>query len=105
VTLWTLVAGMAVITYALRLSVIGLFGRLSMPKTVVRALRFVPPAVLSAIILPELLRPHGTLDLSAGNARLVAGILAALIARLTGNAVVTIGAGMAALWILQALTR
>ena len=101
--LWAVIVGMALITYGLRLSVIALLGRLRMPRIVLRALRFVPPAVLSAIILPEVLRPGETLNLSLGNARLPAALLAAVIAWRTRNVLLTIGAGMAALWILELL--
>ncbi len=93
-TLWALIAGMALMTFGLRLSVIGLLGRVRLPQIVLRALRFVPPAVLSAIILPEVLRPGGTFDLSLSNARLPAGLLAALVAWRTRNVLLTIGAGM-----------
>ncbi len=103
VLLWAVIADMAVITYGLRLSVIVLLGRLRMPRIVLRALRFVPPAVLSAIILPEVLRPGGALNLSLGNARLPAALLAAVVAWRTQNVLLTIGAGMAALWLVQLL--
>lgn len=99
--LWAVIAGMALITYGLRLSIIALLGWLRMPRIVLHALRFVPPAVLSAIILPEVLRPGGTLSLSLGNARLPAALLAAVVAWRTRNVLLTIGAGMAALWLLQ----
>ncbi len=101
--LWAVIAGMALITYSLRLSVIALVGRLRVPQIVLRALRFVPAAVLSAIVLPEVLRPGGTLNLSFGNARLPAALLAAIVAWRTRNVLLTIGAGMAALWLLQLL--
>jgi branched-subunit amino acid transport protein len=101
VLLWAVITGMALITYGLRLSVIALLGRLRMPRIALQALRFVPPAVLSAIILPEVLRPGGTLNLSLGNARLPAALLAAVVAWRTRSVLLTIGAGMAALWLLQ----
>ncbi len=104
-TLWLIIIGMGVVTYAIRLSPIVLLERVDIPPVVRRALRFVPPAVLSAIILPGLLRPGGTLDISLGNARLLAGALAAFVAWRTKNVLLTIGAGMAALWILQILIR
>jgi branched-subunit amino acid transport protein len=68
-----------------------------------RALRFVPPAVLSAILLPELVLQSGVVDLSIGNERLLAGMLAALVAWRTRNVLLTLGVGLVALWILQAL--
>ena len=102
-TTWLIILGMGVITYAIRLSLIALLGRVEVPPVVQRGLRFVPPAVLSAIILPDLLRPDGVYDLSFGNVRLLAGILAALVAWRTKNALLTIAAGMAAFWILGAI--
>jgi branched-subunit amino acid transport protein len=92
---------MGLVTYAIRLSLIGALGDWQVPPLVARALRFVPPAVLSAIILPELLRPDDRLDLSLSNARLLAGLLAAVIAWRTRNVIVTIVVGMVTLWLLQ----
>jgi branched-subunit amino acid transport protein len=104
-SLGLLILGAGLITYALRLSFIALFERLQVPAWLRRGLRFVPPAVLSAIIIPELLVRDGALDVSVGNARLLAGVLAALVAWRTRNVVLTVAAGMAALWLLQALVR
>jgi branched-subunit amino acid transport protein len=100
---WLLLIGMGIVTYAIRLSLIVLMERVDVPPIIQRALRFVPPAVLSAIFFPELLRPGGTLDVSFGNIRLLAGVLAALVAWRTKNVLLTIGVGMAALWVLQAV--
>jgi branched-subunit amino acid transport protein len=100
-TLWLTFLGMGLVTYAIRLSFILLLERVEIPARVRQALRFVPLAVLSAIIFPELLRPKGVFDLSLGNVRLLAGALAALVAWRTKNVVVAIAAGMAALWVLQ----
>ncbi len=102
-TLWLTVLGMGAITYAIRLVFIALEGRLALPELVRRGLRYVPPAVLSAIIFPELFRPAGSLDLSLGNVRLLAGLLAAVVAWRTRNVLWTLAAGMAALWLLGAL--
>jgi len=101
--LWLTLLGMGLITYGIRLSMILLLGRVRISEDWQRALRLVPPAVLSAIIFPELLRPAGSLDISLGNARLLAGIIAAVVAWRTKNALLTIGIGMAALWVLQAV--
>jgi branched-subunit amino acid transport protein len=105
VALWLTIIGGGLITYAIRLSFILLWGRVSMPSTLQRGLRFVPPAVLSAIIFPEILRHDGPLNVSFGNTRLLAGIIAALVAWRTKSAVLTIAAGMAALWVLQAVMK
>jgi branched-subunit amino acid transport protein len=100
---WITNVGMGVVTYAIRLSLIVLRERVEISAVVRQALDFVPPAVLSAIILPELLRPTGSLDISFGNVRLMAGLLATLVAWRTGNVLLTLGVGMAVLWFLQAV--
>ena len=93
------------ITFGIRLSFIALLGKVELPPVLSRALRFVPPAVLSAIILPEVLVRDGAVDLHPANPRLVAGVLAALVAWRTRNVVLTIAVGMAALWTAQAFLR
>ena len=104
-TLWITIILMGAVTYGLRLSLIALLGRFEVPPLVSRGLRFVPPAVLSAIILPELVEPAGRLNLSLGNIRLLAGLLAMLVAWRTRNVLLTVGAGMLGLWILQGLLK
>ncbi len=101
VELWVIIIGMTVVTYGARLSVIVLLGENGMPQGVSRALRFVPPAVLAAIVFPALLAPDGPLDLSLGNDRLLAGIVAALVAWRSRNILLTIAVGLVLLWILQ----
>jgi len=101
--LWLIIIGMGVITYAIRLSMIVMSGQIQLSDQLQRALRYVPPAVLSAIILPEMVQPGGTLDLSLGNERLLAGLIAILVAWFTKNMIWTVAVGMIALWILQAI--
>ena len=98
---WALIIGMGVITYALRLSMIVLLGRVQLPPAVLRALRYVPAAVFSALIAPALVRPAGPLWISAANPYLLAGVLAALVAWRSQNMVLTIVLGMTALWLLR----
>ena len=100
---WLLLICMGLVTYAIRLSMIVLIGRVNLLPIIQWALCLVPPAVLSAIIFPELLMPGGMLDLSFGNLRLLAGVLAAAVAWRTKNVLLTIGVGMVALWVLQAV--
>jgi branched-subunit amino acid transport protein len=94
-----IVAGLA--TYSIRLSFIQAYGRRRIPVWIARSLRFVPPAVLTAIIFPELLMHNGGLDVSIGNFRMLAGVVAALVAWRTKNVMLTVVIGMAVLWILQ----
>jgi len=101
--LWLIIICIGVMTLAIRLSFILLLERLAVPDVVQRALRFVPAAVLSAIIVPDLVMQQGTLNVAATNPRLLAGLLAAAIAWRTQNVLLTIAVGMGALWGLQAV--
>ncbi len=101
--LWLVLVAGGLLTYATRLSFILLLGRVEMPDWLRRSLRFVPPAVLSAIFVPELIFQAGKIDLSLNNFRLLAGILAILIAWRTRSVLLTLVFGMAALWALQFL--
>ena len=100
--LWIAIIGMGIITYAIRLVLLLLLERVQLPAVVQRSLAYVPTAVLSAIVFPILLQPNGTLDLSFGNARLLAGLVAAVVAWRSKNVLWTIGIGMIVLWLLQA---
>jgi branched-subunit amino acid transport protein len=100
---WLVMILGGLITYTIRLSFIVLLERWQMPVLVQRALRFVPPAVLSAIILPEMLMMDGKIVIGSENLRLLAGLAAVLVAWRTRNALLTVGVGMALLLLLQAI--
>ena len=101
--IWLVMIIGGLITFGMRFSLIFLFGRFEIPETLRRALHYVPPAVLSAIIFPELLYKADQIDFSFGNIRLLAGIVAILVAWYTKNTLLTILAGMLALLLLQFL--
>ena len=79
-TLWTTIVGAGAVTFVLRLSFIVLLGRVETPSYLIRALPFVPAAVLTAIAIPLLFYVNGSIEVSMGNERLLAGLVAALIA-------------------------
>ena len=99
--LWLMMLVIGAVTYAIRLSCIGLLGQREMPALLLKALRFVPITVLPAIIMPELVLHNNVLALSIQNPRWLAGILAALVAWRTRNVLLTIAVGMVALWVLE----
>ncbi len=101
--IWIVMLLGGLLTFGMRLSFIYLLGRVNVPDVVRRGLRFVPPAVLSALVLPELLMPSGHLDFGLANHRWLAGLIAILVAWRTRNILLTILAGMAALLLLQLL--
>lgn len=96
-----LVAGMAAVTFGVRYPVLVLVGRIPLPASVFRALRYVPPAVLTAIIVPAVLMPEGTVDVSPTNAYLVAGIASALVAWRSKSLLLTIIVGMVVMLLWQ----
>jgi len=99
------IAGMALATFAVRYPVLLLVGRMPLPNTVLRALKYVPPAVLTAIVAPAvLLGADGSLDISLDNAFLAAALAATLVAWRTRNLLLTIVVGMASLWVWRWLT-
>ncbi len=102
-SLWLTILLAGLVTFGIRFSFIYLQGRVAMPDWFQRGLRFVPVAVLSAIILPELATHGGGVDLSLQNPQLLAGAAAVLVAWRTRNMLLTIVAGLAALLIFEAL--
>ncbi len=96
-----LVVGMALVTFAIRYPVLALLGKIQLPEPVFRALKYVPPAVLTAIIMPSILfHDSNQINVSYTNPYLVAGIGAAIISWRTKNLLLTILAGllMLAVW-------
>jgi branched-subunit amino acid transport protein len=100
-SLWLTMLAAGLVTFGTRLSFIYLLDKVRLPDWFRRGLRFVPVAVLSAIILPELTSPNNTLFLSWRNPELLAGLVAILVAWKTKNVLLTILAGMAALVVFQ----
>jgi len=101
--LWLTIVVAGLLTYAQRLSLIALWEKLQLPPVLERALRFVPVAVLVALIVPDLLQPPPAGAAVPLNPRLPAGLLAAAVAWYTRNVTLTIGAGMLALLVLSLL--
>lgn len=100
---WLIIFGMGLVTYAVRVLPIFVLERYPLPPRLQRALRLVPIAVLSAIILPEMVRPAGVMDRSFDNPRWLAGLVAIGVAYFSRNVLVTIAVGMALLWLLSYL--
>jgi branched-subunit amino acid transport protein len=101
-----LIAGMALVTFAIRYSIFLVAGRVEFPTRLVSALRYVPPTVLTAIIVPAVLIPTGEgVNLNYTNAYLVGALAAFGISWFSQNLLLTIVLGMAAFWGWQWLLR
>jgi branched-subunit amino acid transport protein len=103
-TLWLTIVGAGLCTWLLRLSFIETWQWLSVPPLLDRALRYVPAAVMAALVVPALVRMDGAVNLTPDNLRLLAGLLAAAVAWYSRNVLLTLAVGMGALWALQAVT-
>ena len=99
-----LIGGMALVTFLIRYPMLALVGKISLPKNVMGALRYVPPAVLAAIIIPAVLMPDGkTIQVSGDNHHLLAGLIALGTMWFSRNLLLTIVLGMGAFLLLRAI--
>ncbi|HEX9371554.1 MAG TPA: AzlD domain-containing protein [Roseiflexaceae bacterium] len=100
-TIWLTILGMALATYATRVTtMLALRGDVALWLR--RWLGYVPVAVFTALILPPLLlQAQGDTKALAIGPALPAGAIGALVAWRTGNVLLTIVAGMATFWLLR----
>jgi len=102
-SLWLTMLAAGLATFATRLSFIYFLDKLRLPDWFRRGLRFVPAAVLSALILPGLVVHGSAIDLGPHNPEFWAGLVAIGVAWRTKNVLLTILIGMVALLLLRAL--
>lgn len=96
-----LILGMMAVTFGVRYPILSLSGRVKLPKLLIKALGFVPVAVLSAIAVPMMLAPDGDLAIGMHNEYLVAGVASVLIVLVSRQLLLTIILGMALFLILR----
>jgi len=100
--IWVAVVLIGIATYGFRYSFIHLFGRIDeVPPAIKRVLRYVPPAVLAALVVPDLVTVRPTVAATLLDERLIAGVAAAVVAWRTENVFATIGVGMLVLWLFR----
>ncbi|WP_435335637.1 AzlD domain-containing protein [Haloarchaeobius sp. TZWWS8] len=123
-TVWTIIVAAGIGTFLIRLSFIFLLGRVDdVPDVVETVLRFVPAAVLAALVVPALVVTSGSVELASEPAELasalartvgsfelvyepakvVAAAVAAAVAWRTEDVLATISVGMVTLWVVQTL--
>jgi branched-subunit amino acid transport protein len=102
---WGIIIALGLGTFATRLSFLALFAETEPPRWMRRALQYVPPAVLAAIIAPLLFTQRAGALPAPEMERVIAALLAFAVAYRTRSTVLTVVVGMAALWGLQALMK
>ena len=91
-----MIAGMAVVTVAIRAAIFVLGDRIMFPPLLRQALDFVPVTLLSAIVVPLVVAPHGAgLEITWRNSQLVAAIVAVAVCAITRHQLLTIVTAMA----------
>ena len=101
--LWAVIFAVGLLNYLSRLSFIAVFARRSMPPLLGRALQYVPAAMLTALILPMVLADPAAGNAMSVNPKVTAAVIAGAVAFFSRSMLLTMGTGMAALWLLQAL--
>ncbi|GGD68128.1 AzlD domain-containing protein [Caballeronia grimmiae] len=97
-----LILGMALVTYVIRAAVFVLGERLTFAPVVRTALGFVPVTVLTAIIVPMTVSPHGNgAELTWRNPQLVAAVVAVVVCALTRRTLLTIAVSLAVFFFWQ----
>lgn len=98
---WPLMLGMALFAYLFRASFLLLGERMRLPASLRRALDYVPPAVLAALVVPIFTGTGGSWT-PLDSSRLLAGAVALLVAYRTRSVPATLAVGMAVLWLALA---
>lgn len=99
--IWTAILCLAAGTFAVRYSFIGLVGDRRLPRWAERMLRYVPVAVMPALVAPLVVWPQATGG-QPDPARLIAAAAALAIGIATRNMLAAIAGGMAVLYVALA---
>jgi branched-subunit amino acid transport protein len=100
--IWFIIGAMALGTFLIRLSFLGLVGNRPLPPWLLRHLRYTPVAVIPGLVAPLVLWPEATGG-EPDPARLAAAAVTLGVGALTRNTLVAILSGAATLYVLLAL--
>ena len=100
--IWLVMILGGIFTFGTRFMMLSGWVAHGLPRWLIDALAFVPIAVLTAILVPAVLIDPATQQIIViGNERIVAAVVATIIALLTRNVIATISSGLATLWFVQ----
>ncbi len=98
-----MIAGMLVVTYLPRVLPLAVLTRIDIPEILIHWLRFIPPAILAALLTPGILLVDGQLVLSHHNIFLLAALPTFAVAIYKKNIFLTVITGMLAVAVLRYL--
>ncbi len=96
-TMWIIIVGLAVGSFALRFTFIGLVGDRPMPPWLLRHLRYTAVAIIPALIAPLVVWPAAT-EGQPDLPRMAAAVVALSVGLVTKNVLAAIFSGAAALY-------
>ncbi|MFO1304154.1 MAG: AzlD domain-containing protein [Burkholderiales bacterium] len=98
--LWAVILVVGLLNYLSRLSFIAFFARRTVPPMLARALRYVPAAMLTALIVPMVIdvTPQG---IAPHAPKVAAALIATTVAWFKLGTLWTLGVGMGSLWLLH----
>ena len=98
-----LLGGMTLVTFLVRYPLLAVSGRITLPPKLLQALNYVPPAVLTAIVVPIVLVDEDTLWLGIDNPGLIGALVALGIGLWKKNLLLTIVVSMGVFLLWQTL--
>ena len=102
---WLAIAGLAIGTFAIRYSFIGLLAGKKLPPRFERALQLAVPAIFAALVLPLILLSAGEFNFQTRWPHMVAAALTAMYAGWRGGMLVSLVIGMTTLHVLLWVLR
>jgi branched-subunit amino acid transport protein len=102
---WIAIAGLAIGTFLIRYSFIGLFAGKRLSPRFERALQLAVPAIFAAIVIPLIVLASGRIDFATRWPHIVAAIATGLFAWWRGGMMTPILVGMATLYALQGVAK
>ncbi|WP_430734823.1 AzlD domain-containing protein [Halodesulfovibrio aestuarii] len=100
-TFWIVIAVIGIATIIMRGSFILTADRFKLNTKFAGILKFIPASVLAALVAPAIVYHEGMVSALHGKERILAGIIALLIAYKTRNIFFTILSGMGTLYLIQ----
>lgn len=101
-SIWYPIIFVGILTFFSRFSFIAFSEKLQIHPQIYRTFKYIPIAVLAAIIAPEIVRSSNIYNIIS-EPRLIAGAIAIVVAWRTKNVILTITVGMLILYLIQYL--
>ncbi len=94
---------MALVTYVTRVSLLILVGRVSLPKPMATALRYIPTGIITALVVPSVLVNNGVIHVSPWNPFITGAFVSAVVAARSKNALLAMCGGVTAVVVIRVL--